>query len=184
MARSLGLKLSEFVGAVKIGFPRVRNALSRQRLSHNTVYHRRTRTRLVSLKCTTTARSVHRSTVQRRSRAFSGYQKAVDTMENALLRTASYFKRTGLVAVLYLLFSGTPKSLTASSARTLPPSSFALVPNCVVKRTFANPSPVPWLIDPNVSSRTPQSFSKLLMTRKYLHYVQNTSHTKEITCGD
>lgn len=39
-------------------------------------------------------------------------------MENALLRTASYFKRTGLVAVLYLLFSSTPKSLTASSART------------------------------------------------------------------
>lgn len=32
------------------------------------------------------------------------YQKAGDAMENALLRTASYFKRTGLVAVLYLLF--------------------------------------------------------------------------------
>lgn len=40
-------------------------------------------------------------------------------MENALLRTASYFKRTGLVAVLYLLFSATPKSLTASSCVVL-----------------------------------------------------------------
>lgn len=39
-------------------------------------------------------------------------------MENALLRTASYFKRTGLVAVLYLLFSK-PKSLTARSSCVL-----------------------------------------------------------------
>lgn len=47
------------------------------------------------------------------------YRNAVDAMENALLRTASYFKRTGLVAVLYLLFTGTPKSLTASSCMDL-----------------------------------------------------------------
>lgn len=61
----------------------------------------------------------HDISVQRSIACILWYQKAVDTMENALLRTASYFKRTGLVAVLYLLFTGMPKSLTASSARTL-----------------------------------------------------------------
>lgn len=78
----------------------------------------------ISLKCNCTL------TVERLIACILRYQKAIDTMENALLRTASYFKRTGLVAVLYLLFSGTPKSLTASSARTLRLLSFALVPKC------------------------------------------------------
>lgn len=50
-----------------------------------------------------------------RWRAFPCTKKPPMRWENALLRTASYFKRTGLVAVLYLLFSAAPKSLTASS---------------------------------------------------------------------
>jgi len=59
--------------------------------------------------------SARASSEQRSIACILRYQKAVDVIENALFRTAGYFKRTGLVAVLYLLFSGMPKSLTASS---------------------------------------------------------------------
>ena len=64
-----------------------------------------------------------------RSAVFPDTKMPVDTMENVLLRTASYFKRTGLVAVLYLLFSGTPSHWQRPLARISPSSPFEFACN-------------------------------------------------------